>query len=197
MNGLNAIIDKINSDADNICLQITQDAQTSAQKIIASKEKEAKLYAEKILCETENKMNIILTNAQSSADTIKKRAVLEVKSEIALKWLEYGKNYFKNLDDETYFEFIKQSAINTGKSHSGEVCTLLISKNDKKRLPNDFVKILSDVSHIKISKAIVDLKVDFGVIFDFDGIYENCTVDALFDEKHSEIYDALFDLMNA
>ena len=95
------------------------------------------------------------------------------------------------------FEFIKQCAVNTGKSHNGEVCTLLISKNDKKRLPDNFTDILSDVSHIKISETVVDLKIDFGVIFDFDGIYENCTVDALFDEKYSEICDALFDLINA
>lgn len=197
MNGLDAIINKINTDADNICLRITQDAQTSAQNIIAVKEKEAKSYTEKVLCETENKINIILANADSSADTIKKRAVLEAKSETVLTWIEHSKDYFKNLDDKEYFEFIKQCAINTGKSHNGEVCTLLISKNDKKRLPDNFTDILSDVSHIKISETVVDLKIDFGVIFDFDGIYENCTVDALFDEKYSEICDALFDLINA
>lgn len=191
MNGLEKITQKILSDSKEQCTAIISDAKAQA-KIITEKSLEtANIEAREIEGSAEKETKKISENAASACESIRKRAILSAKCEIIDKWIKTAKKHIELLEKDEYFKFVASIAI---KHHSAGEGILLMRSEDVENLPKGFLdsineKIKDNGGHFSEIKAA---DIGAGCVISYGDTEENCTVDALFDEKSDEIKDMLF-----
>ncbi len=193
MNGLEKIKQKILSDAKDVCDLLTAEAEEKAQKIVEKNLKAAEAEAQEILRRAEAETARIAENAESACETIRKRAQLEAKCRVIDGWVNAAKDRIKSLKAEEYFDFIAAAAV---RHCSPDVGVLLMRAEDIKAMPSGFLeKINGEITDGGRFSEIKAADIGVGCVLSYGDIEENCTVDALFDDKADEIKDALFAFM--
>lgn len=190
MNGLEKIKQKILSDAKGVCDSLTAEAINKAQKIAEKNLKAAEAEAQAILQSGKIEAARIAENAESACESIRKRAQLEAKSEVIDGWVNAAKDRIKSLKADEYFDFIASVAVRHCSPDEG---VLLMRAEDIEAMPSGFLdKINSEIKGGGRFSEIKAADIGAGCVLSYGDIEENCTVDALFDDKADEIKDALF-----
>ncbi len=193
MNGIDKIIEKIEGDCRAANEEILAKAQTEAGIIMeqarhaAVSAKEEILEAAKSRCATDSEF------AVSKVEHEHKKAILAAKIRLINEVIGESARKAKDLPEAEYFDIIR-SLVNThAKNGSG---LLRFSKKDLDRLPVDFegslnkMLALQDVEkEIRIDRAPVNI--DCGCVIVYHDIEQNCSFDALMDDKLDEIKDIL------
>lgn len=191
MNGLEKITQRILSDSKSRCASIISDAEAQAREITEKSLEAAGLEARKIEELSKKEIKQISENTNSACESIRKRAVLGAKCDIINSWINKAKEHIESLEKDKYFEFVASVAV---KHHSAGDGILFMRCEDVENLPEGFLdsinrKIEGDGGHFS---EIRSADIGLGCVISYGDIEENCTVDALFDEKSDEIKDILF-----
>jgi len=193
-NGLELIIEKIESDCNKASRDIIDKNVKTANEIIDKAKNEALAEAQKILRESEKKAQLIEEKEKSSCESYLKNEILEEKN-----------IFIKNTTDEVIAAFLKSEnyfiklkAMILKYAHKNEDGEVLFGEEDLKKLPNNFFKQLNcelknDKASLSVSKT--PLKTNGGFILKYENSEENCTIKELREEKKNIISDRIYELM--
>ncbi len=189
MTELEKIKKRIIGEAQSVADQAMREAVDEAGKILD----EAKLNADKLQKEIEKNSEVDIANyrdrVKSSIDLNRRNKILEAKQEIIKNTMTKALELVDELSDEEYFALIKKLLTKRVRSESGE---MRFSDRDLKRLPANFKSEVSEIAEKADGKLVVSEKsidVNNGFILFYGGIEENCTIEALFIERHDELSD--------
>lgn len=195
MNSLELILRKIDEDASAAAEKIIQKANAQAEKIKAEEEAKANEEASEILEHAKKASAQLIENTQGSCESLKRAEELKTKSEIISGFIAEAVSSVKNLPDAEYFGVLASILQKYAHKDSG---VLMLNAADLKRVPADFIQNLNsslgDGASLVLSKEPADI--DGGFIIAYGLIEENCSFEALLEDKQDEIRDRLFAVVN-
>lgn len=197
MEGLNEILLKIEQDNKLVLKEIADNGNAEAQGYIDDTVKSANLEADEIIKSAEKKSKQLLENAANGCESLIKKQELSARAEVISDFIDYAVNKIKSMDDEGYFNIITKLIYKNAQKGEG---LLLMSQKDIDRMPEDYIKnINSELKKNDASLILCDVPVntDGGFIIVYGGIEENCTFDALLEDKMDYIKDKLFEQLKA
>ena len=162
-----AIVDAAKEEAEN-------DAALSARKA----EQDAADYAERI---------------RSQAGMQKRQTLLKAKQDLIEDVIGKAKLALLDQSDEDYFAMLLTLLEKHVRSGKGE---MLLSEKDHARLPEHFLQDANTVAAKKGGTLTIAKQqgegthVENGFVLRYGGIEENCTLDALFQDKQEDLRDA-------
>lgn len=191
MTGLEKILESINNDAKRKAEEIISDAKKEEQKILEDARLKANQKGFEIINNAEKEARDIVSRAKSQACLERKNLLLKSKNNIIEKSINLTKEYILSLDDKDYFGLMLELCKKNAQPKKGE---LIFSKKDLERLPRGFKTAVSKIAKelggdLKVSENTVDIP--SGFILSYGEIEENCSIDALINEKRDVLEDKL------
>ena len=188
------------SGLEKMKARILEEAQQSAQEIIAKAEAKADAAVKGAKEEAEAESRRISEKAQrnaadyakrveSSVDMQKKQARLAVKQEVIGQVLNKAYETVMNLGVNEYFDMLEKLLENYVLAEAGEIC---FSKKDLERMPEGFsgkIKTIAAKKGGSLTLSDEARDIDGGFLLIYGGIEENCTIKAVFDSKKEELSD--------
>lgn len=184
MNGLDKLKEKIMHDAEDAAEATLSGAKKQAEKILAEYKEKAEAEEKRILEDADKKAMVIVRSAESNAHLDGKKKILKEKRLIIDSVFEKARREAEKLSDEEYFDIIYALA---EKCKSGG--ELLMSENDKNRLPADFEEKIKSCSNGKISLSKSFAPIKNGFILKNGMTEENCSFDGIMEAKEEELQD--------
>ena len=189
MSGLEKIISQIKEEAETSAQEKLAAAKTEADSIIA----EAKRACEAISAELSEKTAEIKagyeSRAASSAEQLRKTALLRAKQEIIAEVIEDAQKMLKEEDAEAYFGMIEKLLKKYALAGDGEI---YFSKRDLDRLPAGFEDKIRAAAAGKGGSLVLSKEpkdISDGFVLVYGGVEENCTLKALFEAKKDVLWD--------
>jgi len=193
MTGLEKIIENIALQAQEKAAEILAQAEAEAKAILAESDAKAGEECAKIVDSARREAELIGRIAQSGSELNGRKMMLKVRREVLDETIEAALVKLKNLPADEYFAVLKKLALQYAQKGEGE---LILSAADKARMPADFIdSINSQLGGGSLSLADDTAKIDGGFILRYGGIEENCTFDAIAEQKHENISDQLSALL--
>jgi len=184
--GLERILNKINQEASENCELILSEAKKSCEEIAEEYRLDAQRKSDEIEFVAQEKIKSDINTIKSDAEILCKRKELSAKKQLSDNMVKTAYEHLCKLDDNAYFEvFARLLKLNAHKNENGEI---LLNEKDKKRITDNFLKILSGYKLIISSE---NRQIDAGFILKYENIEENCTFSAIFKEKKDQISDAV------
>ena len=184
MSGLQGILAAISSDAEIAVNKIHEEAKSEIETILKNAEITSNKECLSLKACAEDKAEAKLSAAHSTAEMLKKKAVLKAKNELISEVVEEARLKIINQPTEQYFDFLlgilKRHAKNTP-------CKILFCERDYQRLPNSF---LNGFDHIT---AAISPEISEGFVLQYGNIEENCTIEALIEAHIDEVRDIAHD----
>lgn len=179
------ILEEARQNAEEKILQAKSEADSITKKAKDDALKEGKVVEEKSEAEILNYNDRI----DSSIDLERRRKILAAKQEVIQDIIEGAKVSFDKLPDEEYFSMLIKLVKNHIQKKDGE---MFLSDRDIKRMPGNFQKEISEIAEYvggKLSISPNPKNIKNGCILVYGGIEENCTIDALFEERRNYLSD--------
>ena len=189
MAGIDNITNAILQEAKEKAASVISAAERKAAESKAAAEQEGKELSGKIAEKAARDAIIYGERIESQAGMLKKQAALTAKQEIINGVIDAACEKLRKQGDADYFSMITALV---GKHLRAEKGEILFSAKDLGRLPSGFADALSKLASaaggaLVISKEAAEI--DDGFILRYGGIEENCTLKALFSEKHEALVD--------
>ena len=192
MAGLEKILEEIKRENNEIISNIKMDAEEAARKMIDDKKAELEERGRFMDKKMEKVIKLDIEKGISSAQSHKRKMILEEKQKQIKDMVEKAKEYIKNLPKDEYMEFFAKIAQSRAHSENG---TIRLNKTDMERYGEEFVqKINQKLS--KNSKGTLAYdntpsgeKTGFAMIY--NDVEENCSIEAIFSEKSELIADKM------
>ena len=191
MAGLDKIIGEIHAESDGLIREVLDRAQKEAAQIRSEAEKKAGDSVERIRRESDARLADSKSRAQSAAALTKRQLLLQEKQNLIGEVLEKAKETFLALPE--LLALLKKNAL----SEQGEI---LLNERDRKRLPADFEKKAEEAAKAKGGSLRISEKtreIDGGLILVYEGIEQNCSVDALFETNIEMLQDKIQNILFA
>lgn len=189
MNGLDEIIKQIGEDAEKTAEARLSEAREKADSIL----KDAKAECDALESEAKSRdarADVINRDRIASAVDMEKRtALLNVRQELISGVLEKAYDKVAGMDTEAYFSLMEKLMGAYAQEGEGKAC---FSDRDLKRMPDSFKKYVSSLSAKPGYKVTIDntpADIENGFILSYGGIEENCTLKAIFDDRHDALSD--------
>ena len=191
MTGLENILKSITDDAKFKADEIILDAKNEEKKILESSRLKANERFFEIVNNAESQAREIMKRAKSQAELERKNILLEKKSKLINDTILSTKDYILNLDDKNYFNLILLICERYALPYKGEI---IFSSKDFNRIPRGFKTAVSKIAKkhggdLKVSEETRNIS--GGVILSYGEIEENCSIDALINEKRDDLEDKL------
>jgi len=189
MAGIDNITNEILQEAKDKAAAVIAEAKKSAEKELENARLEGGKLAAKAKEKAEKDAAAYGTRINSQIGMRKRGAVLSARQEIIGEVIENAAKQLRSLSDSDYFKMLTALIGKHIGSGSGE---LLLGKKDLARLPAGFADAVAELGKkaggaLKLSEESAEI--DDGFILRYGGIDENCTLSALFAEKHDELSD--------
>lgn len=197
MAGLDKIIGEIHAESDGLIREVLDRAQKEAAQIRSEAEKKAGDSVERIRRESDARLADSKSRAQSAAALTKRQLLLQEKQNLIGEVLEKAKETFLALPEAEYFDTLLALLKKNALSEQGEI---LLNERDRKRLPADFEKKAEEAAKAKGGSLRISEKtreIDGGLILVYDGIEQNCSVDALFETNIEMLQDKIQNILFA
>jgi ATP synthase, subunit E len=197
MAGLEKIIGEIHAESDGLIREVLDRAQKEAAQIRSEAEKKAGDSVERIRRESDARLADSKSRAQSAAALTKRQLLLQEKQNLIGEVLEKAKETFLALPEAEYFDTLLALLKKNALSEQGEI---LLNERDRKRLPADFEKKAEEAAKAKGGSLRVSEKtreIDGGLILVYEGIEQNCSVDALFETNIEMLQDKIQNILFA
>ena len=189
MKGLDKIITEINDESRIECEAIIAEAKKTATDTVET----AKNRVEEIRAEAEKRAEkenrFIVERATSDSKLRSNRKTLEFRQEVIKEIIAEAKKRLLNIESDAYFEVMSMLLKNIARSEAGKIC---ISKRDKKRMSTEFEKCVKQHS-LEVSDTLDDS--DGGFVLVYGDTVENCSIDAMIDEKYEHITDIVNNIL--
>ncbi|MEE0955993.1 MAG: V-type ATP synthase subunit E [Eubacterium sp.] len=188
MSGLDKILEEIRTESKASQDAILQDAQSKVSELNDAKDKEIEAKVREILAGGEKEADEIRSRAQSSAELLHRQQLLAARQEIISDMISASKDYILNLSDDEYFSLVSSLIIRNARKGQGEI---VFGRKDRERIPSAFLENLAKTlpEGCKLTLAEETAPVDGGCILRYGGIEENCSIEAVFNEKKDELQD--------
>ena len=197
MAGLDKIIGEIHAESDGLIREVLDRAQKEAAQIRSEAEKKAGDSVERIRRESDARLADSKSRAQSAAALTKRQLLLQEKQNLIGGVLEKAKETFRALPEAEYFDTLLALLKKNALSEQGEI---LLNERDRKRLPADFEKKAEEAAKAKGGSLRISEKtreIDGGLILVYEGIEQNCSVDALFETNIEMLQDKIQNILFA
>lgn len=197
MAGLDKIIGEIHAESDGLIKEVLDRAQKEAAQIRSEAEKKAGDSVERIRRESDARLADSKSRAQSAAALTKRQLLLQEKQNLIGEVLEKAKETFLALPEAEYFDTLLALLKKNALSEQGEI---LLNERDRKRLPADFEKKAEEAAKAKGGSLRISEKtreIDGGLILVYEGIEQNCSVDALFETNIEMLQDKIQNILFA
>ena len=197
MAGLDKIIGEIHAESDGLIREVLDRAQKEAAQIRSEAEKTAGDSVERIRRESDARLADSKSRAQSAAALTKRQLLLQEKQNLIGEVLEKAKETFLALPEAEYFDTLLALLKKNALSEQGEI---LLNERDRKRLPADFEKKAEEAAKAKGGSLRISEKtreIDGGLILVYEGIEQNCSVDALFETNIEMLQDKIQNILFA
>lgn len=197
MAGLDKIIGEIHAESDGLIREVLDRAQKEAAQIRSEAEKKAGDSVERIRRESDARLADSKSRAQSAAALTKRQLLLQEKQNLIGEVLEKAKETFLALPEAEYFDTLLALLKKNAFSEQGEI---LLNERDRKRLPADFEKKAEEAAKAKGGSLRISEKtreIDGGLILVYEGIEQNCSVDALFETNIEMLQDKIQNILFA
>ena len=188
MTGLDKIMEDIQTESAETVAGIRRDADGQIEIIRAEAQRKADAACAKVREDGERAVSDRLTRARSAAELLHRKKILAAKQELIGETIVQAQQDILALPADQYFELlIKIAAVNAVKGN-GEIS---FNKKDAERLPADFTSRLQAALPQGITLTVSAKTADIagGFILLYDGIEENCSLEAIFAEKREEMQD--------
>lgn len=197
MAGLDKIIGEIHAESDGLIREVLDRAQKEAAQIRSEAEKKAGDSVERIRRESDARLADSKSRAQSAAALTKRQLLLQEKQNLIGEVLEKAKETFLALPEAEYFDTLLALLKKNALAEQGEI---LLNERDRKRLPADFEKKAEEAAKAKSGSLRISEKtreIDGGLILVYEGIEQNCSVDALFETNIEMLQDKIQNILFA
>ena len=189
MNGLDEIIRQIGEDAEKTAGERLSEAKEKASSIISDAKAECEALESDAKSRDERSEGINRDRIASAVDMEKRTALLNARQELISGVLDKAYEKVAGLDTDSYFslmEKLMKAYVQEGEGKAG------FSAADLKRMPDSFRKFVSSLSEKPGYSVTIDpqpAKIENGFILSYGGIEENCTLKAIFDDRHDALSD--------
>ena len=189
MTGLEKMVSQILEEADASAAVTISDAEKKAAEILDEAGKKADEIRQQREEQSRAKVKSYDERTASAADMKRRTAVLAARQELIGSVIADACERVKNLDEEKYFEILKNMVGKYLLPKDGEIC---FSRKDLERMPADFREEIRSMAEKKggaLEFSGEARNIDGGFILVYGGIEENCSIDAVFAEKRDELMD--------
>ncbi|MFV0363402.1 MAG: V-type ATP synthase subunit E [Suipraeoptans sp.] len=195
MAGLDKVKEQILSEARVLADEKLRDATDEANEMIQAAKDEAEKTGAELKQKSDEEVKKYDEKVASSCDMKKRTKLLETKQELINDLFEKALDKLDNMNDADYFAFLLKVLENRLKPEEG---ILFFSEKDLSRLKSDFseqaIKLAKTKGgSISISDKAANIK--NGFIVTYGSIEENCTIEALFNDKKDDLRDILHKLL--
>ena len=187
MTGLEKMVSQILEEADASAAVTISDAEKKAAEILDEAGKKADEIRQQR--EEQSRAKVKSYDERTAADMKRRTAVLAARQELIGSVIADACERVKNLDEEKYFEILKNMVGKYLLPKDGEIC---FSRKDLERMPADFREEIRSMAEKKggaLEFSGEARNIDGGFILVYGGIEENCSIDAVFAEKRDELLD--------
>lgn len=181
MAGLELITDTILNEARKKAEEKIAEAKSRIDEINKEYAAEMETIQEREEQARKNAVNALKERAESEKEAYYREMLLKTERETAKELILNAKNRILNMPKDEYFAFLSELYKNQNDESGGE---LLLCKEDRENMPENFLESLG--GGITLSSDEAPSK---GLIVRHGRVYVNCTIDAIFREKESELYD--------
>lgn len=193
MYGLERIEREILQEAQSQAEQLLQEAKIQADAYLEQEQKKAKRLAEEILETAEKKAKECLQRERAAQETALRRELLRARQQAVEQVLCRAKEELLNIGEARYLDFVRKMLTQHMRPQPGKI---FFSEADLKSKA-----LLQEVQSIA-KKAGADLqiesageKIQRGFVLVYDGIEENCSFSAVFQERREEFADMVCGLL--
>jgi len=197
MAGLEKMESRIMDEANEAARQTTDEARAEAAKIVSAAKDEAAKLTGTIREKSEAELAATRDKNVSSVDLQKRNRMLAAKQELIGEFLQKAYDSLNNMDDAAYFDFLLKLLEQYVQPGDGQI---RFGARDLARLPQGFASKAAMIALSKGGKLKIapeSIRIENGFVLDYDGIEENCTFRALFEEKRDKLSDTIRGLLFA
>lgn len=197
MAGLEKIESRIMDEANETARRTTDEAREEAAKIVSAAKEEAAKLSAGILERSKAEIAGCREKNASSIDLQKRNRLLAAKQELIGEFLQKAYDTLDGMDDAAYFEFLLKLLKQYAQPRGGQI---RFNARDLARLPMGYEMKLNEAARTKggtLTVAKESIRIDNGFVLDYDGVEENCTFHALFEEKKDTLSDTIRGLLFA
>ena len=188
MSGLDKILQEIEEEGRAAADRITQEAGEKIENLRKEILEKAQARCEEIRAQGGRESRGILERGASGAELLSRRMILEAKQELLAELLRKAQESIYQMENHEYFALIRRIVAKNALPRPGE---LLLSPEDRERLPDGFEKelagLLPEGGSLKVSSETRDIR--GGCVLLYDGVEENCSIEALFSAGKDEMTD--------
>ena len=197
MSGLEKIREKILQDAENTAAARIEAAEAEARVIKSEAVRDADEIAKNVKAKAESDVKAFSERVDSSLDMEHRTKILAAKQEIIGDVIKEAKKRIAGLQTREYFDLMLKLIEKHVQPEEG---TVYFSAEDLARIPEGFEKSLKEAAreaggNLRISQVAREMGPGF--ILNYGGIEENCTIDALFEEKKDDLTDTVREILFA
>ena len=187
MAGLDRILETITEQGDEEISKILFEADGKAQRLSEQLLTQAQKEYDETVSAAVKKAERNIESAHSSARSISSRQVLALKTGLIEEVTDKAVNKILSMDKEEYFSLMY--GLLASHMHPGRG-VIVFNERDAGRLPDDFLKKAGSLKE-GCSLEVADRRADIsgGFILIYGEIEENCSLEALREEKRDEIRD--------
>lgn len=188
MSGIDKILQEIEEEGRAAADRITQEAGEKIENLRKEILEKAQARCEEIRAQGGRESRGILERGASGAELLSRRMILEAKQELLAELLRKAQESIYQMENHEYFALIRRIVAKNALPRPGE---LLLSPEDRERLPDGFEKelagLLPEGGSLKVSSETRDIR--GGCVLLYDGVEENCSIEALFSAGKDEMID--------
>ena len=188
MSGIDKILQEIEEEGRAAADRITQEAGEKIENLRKEILEKAQARCEEIRAQGGRESRGILERGASGAELLSRRMILEAKQELLAELLRKAQESIYQMENHEYFALIRRIVAKNALPRPGE---LLLSPEDRERLPDGFEKelagLLPEGGSLKVSSETRDIR--GGCVLLYDGVEENCSIEALFSAGKDEMSD--------
>ena len=188
MSGIDKILQEIEEEGRAAADRITQEAGEKIENLRKEILEKAQARCEEIRAQGGRESRGILERGASGAELLARRMILEAKQELLAELLRKAQESIYQMENHEYFALIRRIVAKNALPRPGE---LLLSPEDRERLPDGFEKelagLLPEGGSLKVSSETRDIR--GGCVLLYDGVEENCSIEALFSAGKDEMTD--------
>jgi V/A-type H+-transporting ATPase subunit E len=188
MSGIDKILQEIEEEGRAAADRITQEAGEKIENLRKEILEKAQARCEEIRAQGGRESRGILERGESGAELLSRRMILEAKQELLAELLRKAQESIYQMENHEYFALIRRIVAKNALPRPGE---LLLSPEDRERLPDGFEKelagLLPEGGSLKVSSETRDIR--GGCVLLYDGVEENCSIEALFSAGKDEMTD--------
>ncbi len=185
MTGLDKIIEQIREEARISSEQAIAKTKEEVEGILAEGLQDREAFKTAFLAQTDTQVELLLSRGEAAAALQKRKILLKEKQQMIRRIMEKAKESILNLPENEYFELLLKMIDRYAKDGK---CSILLSKRDRERAPENFLQELNNRSMILSGESD---KIDGGFILVYGDIEENCSLEALFAVSKEVLQDKI------